>query len=103
MRSVAEIAEALQAQRKKLGLSQKDMLMRIGMSQQQYQKIESGRDMRLSTLLRILEGMEMELAILTREQIRALDVAVDSNDDHRASQPRSVWSSVLEDLKDDQF
>lgn len=101
MRSVAEIAEALQVQRKKLGLSQKDMLMRIGMSQQQYQKIESGSDMRLSTLLRILEGMDMELAILTREQVRAFDDVVASDGGLKNPEPASIWSSELDDLKDE--
>ncbi|PXF30079.1 hypothetical protein WH50_17110 [Pokkaliibacter plantistimulans] len=42
---------------------QKDMLLRIGMSQQQYQRIESGQDVRLSTLLCVLAGMVLELRI----------------------------------------
>ncbi|WP_148861396.1 helix-turn-helix domain-containing protein [Marinobacter fonticola] len=102
MKAVAEISEVLQAQRKKLGLSQKDMLMRIGMSQQQYQKIESGSDMRLSTLLRILEGMNLELAILTREQAQGIDAVTSAHDDYNTPERDSIWSSVLDDLKDDQ-
>ena len=42
MPSLGEVAQVLEARRKALGPTQKDMLMRIGMSQQQYQRIESG-------------------------------------------------------------
>ncbi|WP_259397695.1 helix-turn-helix domain-containing protein [Vibrio sp. SG41-7] len=56
MKSVEEIATLLTEQRRKIGIEQKDMYMRIGMKQQQYQRIEAGSDVKLSTLLRVLEG-----------------------------------------------
>jgi len=40
--------------------------MRIGMKQQQYQRIEAGCDIKLSTLLRVLEGLDLELSITRR-------------------------------------
>ncbi|MDD1784217.1 helix-turn-helix transcriptional regulator [Enterovibrio sp. ZSDZ35] len=63
MKNVDEIAALLIEQRKKLGIEQKDMYMRIGMKQQQYQRIEAGSDVKLSTLLRVLEGLDLELSI----------------------------------------
>ena len=63
MNSIDEISVLLIEQRKKLNLEQKDMYMRIGMKQQQYQRIESGADVRLSTLLRVLEGLGLEMTI----------------------------------------
>ncbi|GEA52314.1 hypothetical protein VIN01S_31180 [Vibrio inusitatus NBRC 102082] len=66
MKTIDDIAELLVAQRKTLGIEQKDMYMRIGMKQQQYQRIESGSDVRLSTLLRVLEGLDLELSIVPR-------------------------------------
>ncbi|WP_404932774.1 transcriptional regulator [Proteus vulgaris] len=36
------------------------------MKQQQYQRIESGSDLKLSTLLRVLEGLDLELSIRTK-------------------------------------
>ena len=63
MKSVEEIATLLTEQRRKLGIEQKDMYMRIGMKQQQYQRIEAGSDVKLSTLLRVLEGLDLELSI----------------------------------------
>ena len=50
-------------------LRQKDMLFRIGMSQQQYQSIESGKDIRLSTLFRILEGLDASMVLVPNEKM----------------------------------
>lgn len=66
MRNIDEIAAQLTKQRKKLGIEQKDMYMRIGMKQQQYQRIEAGSDLKLSTLLRVLEGLDLELSIIPK-------------------------------------
>ena len=63
MKTINEIANLIAEQRKKLGIEQKDMYLRIGMKQQQYQRIESGSDLKLSTLLRVLEGLDLELSI----------------------------------------
>ncbi|WP_100159679.1 helix-turn-helix domain-containing protein [Proteus columbae] len=63
MKTIDEIASLIAEQRKKLGIEQKDMYLRIGMKQQQYQRIESGNDIKLSTLLRVLEGLDLELSI----------------------------------------
>lgn len=54
-------------------LRQKDMLFRIGMSQQQYQSIESGKDMRLSTLFRILEGLDASMVLVPNEKMDEID------------------------------
>ncbi|MCQ1060601.1 helix-turn-helix transcriptional regulator [Photobacterium sp. ZSDE20] len=66
MKSIEEIAVLLTEQRRKLGLEQRDMYMRIGMKQQQYQRIEAGSDVKLSTLLRVLEGLDLELSIMPK-------------------------------------
>lgn len=70
MKTLEQLAAALKQRRQALDLNQKDMLMKIGMSQQQYQRIEAGGDVRLSTLLRVLEGMDLELMLLPREAAR---------------------------------
>ncbi|PSW02568.1 transcriptional regulator [Photobacterium lipolyticum] len=68
MKNIDEIAELLIERRKKLGIEQKDMYMRIGMKQQQYQRIEAGSDVKLSTLLRVLEGLDLELSITPKDR-----------------------------------
>ncbi len=83
MKTIKVLAELLIAERKKRNLSQKDMRMLIGMSQQQYQRIESGQDLKVSTLLRILAGLELELSITDPDQttqnqhIESLSIADD--------------------------
>ncbi len=67
MKTINEIANLIAEQRKKLGIEQKDMYLRIGMKQQQYQRIESGSDLKLSTLLRVLEGLDLELSIKAKK------------------------------------
>lgn len=90
MKNIIEIAQLLTEQRKKLGIEQKDMYMLIGMKQQQYQRIEAGSDVKLSTLLRILDGLDLELSIIPKDRITS---------------PKSVNSHALSDkvgeLKDD--
>lgn len=66
MKNVQDVAALLKQRRKALGLEQKDMYLQIGMKQQQYQRVETGSDMKLSTLLRVLEGLGLELAIAPR-------------------------------------
>jgi len=61
MRTLNEITTRLAEVRKKQGLTQQDMRMLIGMSQQQYQRIETGQDLKVSTLLRILAGLGLTL------------------------------------------
>jgi len=69
MQTLESLADLLIAERKKRNLSQKDMYMLIGMSQQQYQRVESGQDLKVSTLLRILVGLGLELTITDPEQM----------------------------------
>ena len=69
MKTLNEISALLLTTRKALELEQSDMYMRIGMKQQQYQRAETGHDMRLSSLLRILEGLDLELVLQPRNQL----------------------------------
>lgn len=67
MKSLREISKTLFKRRNDLSLDQTDMKSRIGMSQQQYSKLESSGEMRLSTLLRVLEGLELEIKFVPKE------------------------------------
>ncbi len=94
MKTVEALAELLIAARKKRNLSQKDMRMLIGMSQQQYQRIESGQDLKVSTLLRLLAGLGLELSITDPDQItQSQNVESPSIDDN-------FWSSKHKHLED---
>ncbi|PML85192.1 helix-turn-helix domain-containing protein [Vibrio breoganii] len=91
MKRVDELATLLIEQRRVLGIEQKDMYMRIGMKQQQYQRLESGSDVKLSTLLRVLEGLDLELSITPRTE----KIASGSTNTLNDAQEQDV------DLKDD--
>ena len=95
MKTIETLAELLIAERKKRNLSQKDMRMLIGMSQQQYQRIESGQDLKVSTLLRILAGLGLELLITDPDQITQSQ-HVDS-----PSISDDFWSSKHKHLEDE--
>ncbi len=56
--------QQLKQRRKLLGLQQADMLLRIGMNQQQYQRIEAEGNPRLETLGLIAQGLEAELVLV---------------------------------------
>ena len=111
MKTLIELSSGIEKRRRELGLNQSDMLMKIGMSQQQYQRVEAGHDIRVSTLLRILEGMELELLIVPRDQVRRLESLLrpDEHDyDLKPAGPdwqdkftESSWSSMLKDFEDE--
>ncbi|MBY6199357.1 helix-turn-helix domain-containing protein [Vibrio hangzhouensis] len=97
MKSLDEISTLLAEQRRKLGIEQKDMYMRIGMKQQQYQRIESGSDVKLSTLLRVLEGLDLELSI-SPKQSKGHTAPIE---DAFKSQSQEPKSESLHDDEDD--
>lgn len=96
MKSIEDIAVLLIEQRRKLGIEQKDMYMRIGMKQQQYQRIETGSDVKLSTLLRVLEGLDLELSIAPKGR-KELSVSSDSTFQHQP-QKRDDLQDDVDDL-----
>ncbi|MDO6718679.1 helix-turn-helix transcriptional regulator [Psychrosphaera sp. 1_MG-2023] len=94
MKTLNELSDFLIQERKSRQLSQKDMRMLIGMSQQQYQRVESGQDLKVSTLLRILSGLSMELTVV--------DPAANQKDTTTSLPPdtESIWASKHKHLED---
>ena len=112
MKTLQQLANTLCNARADRGFDQKDMKLLIGMTQQQYQRVESGTDHRVSTLLRILEGLDLELLVVPkalashiesllhsasgREALKNLDTA-----GHPADSPSQPWQQLLDELSDD--
>ena len=67
---MSEIHEQLKKRRKALGLKQEDMMLRVGMSRQQYQRLESKGNPRLDTLELVAKGLKMEIMLIPREKLR---------------------------------
>jgi len=112
MKTLTELSDELHKQRKSLSMNQKDMLMKIGMSQQQYQRIEAGGDLRVSTLMRILEGMGLELVLAPSDRDvqmeRVFKVSEQQNDGRIAGEyagrltDQGSWDLVIADLDDEE-
>lgn len=64
------ILEQLKQRRIALGLKQQDMQMLVGVSRQQYQRLESKGNPRLDTLELIALGLNSELMLIPREKLR---------------------------------
>ena len=63
------LLEQLKKRRLALGLKQKDMMLRIGVSRQQYQHLESKGNPRLNTLELIAKGLKSELILIPTEKL----------------------------------
>uniref|UniRef100_UPI0035C66351 helix-turn-helix domain-containing protein n=1 Tax=Serratia quinivorans TaxID=137545 RepID=UPI0035C66351 len=101
MRKSSEVSKVLKEKRAELGWNQKDFLMKIGMTQQQYQRIESGSDMRMSTLLRILMAMDLECVIVPKNKVREVELLLQKETD-RVSEANGLpsFEKKLKDLED---
>lgn len=95
----------IKARRLQLGLQQKDMKLRIGMNQQQYQRIEAGGNARLETLALIAEGLDAELLLIPKDKLRAVKALLsergegatpDESNEEIAESIGDPWSEVLE-------
>ena len=67
---MSKIKEQLKERRKTLGLKQEDMMLRVGMSRQQYQRLESKGNPSLGTLELIAKGLKMEVMLIPQEKLR---------------------------------
>ncbi|CAI0953282.1 helix-turn-helix domain-containing protein [Serratia quinivorans] len=101
MRKSSEVSKVLKEKRAELGWNQKDFLMKIGMTQQQYQRIESGSDMRMSTLLRILMAMDLECVIVPKNKVCEVELLLQKETD-RVSEANGLpsFEKKLKDLED---
>lgn len=109
MKHLSELPSLLKLRRQQLDLNQKDMLMKIGMSQQQYQRIEAGGDPRLSTLLRVLEGMDLELLLVPSNKVSAVEELITPMPNHhrvlmpsdkQAQAQYDEWEDIMRKLED---
>jgi transcriptional regulator with XRE-family HTH domain len=101
---VNSLLEQLKKRRKELGLKQNDMKLRVGMSPQQYQKLESVGNPRLDTLELIAKGLRSELLLIPQEKLTAVKAVLsqkESNpineDTHIPNIAEDPWKGILGD------
>ncbi len=96
-----KLTPQIKARRLQLGLQQKDMKLRIGMNQQQYQRVEAGGNSRLETLELVAEGLEAELMLIPKDKLRAVKAILAEEGAGKSAESKHVetsedpWSDVL--------
>jgi transcriptional regulator with XRE-family HTH domain len=86
--------EQIRARRRALGLTQSDMKTRIGMGQQQYQRIEAGGNANLDTLKLIADGLNADLLLIPRNQVQAVLEMLNGVE----ADAENPWQDLLGDL-----
>lgn len=90
------LLQQIKKRRLGLGLKQNDMMLRVGISRQQYQRLESKGNPRLDTLGLISKGLNSELMLIPKEKLSAVQAVLESES---AEPVLSVSSSLTENEK----
>lgn len=77
----------LKKRRIELRLKQNDMYLRIGISRQQYQRLESKGNPRLNTLELIAKGLNSELMLIPKEKLDLVQAVLSSETDKQTKEP----------------
>ena len=106
------LLQQLKKRRLMLRIKQNDMMMRIGVSRQQYQRLESKGNPRLDTLELIAKGLNSGLMLIPKEKVRDVIAVLESvepnlvsgqktsnqaMDNKRKSLSDDPWQNILED------
>ena len=94
------LLEQIKKRRIALALKQHDMMLRVGMSRQQYQRLESKGNPRLDTLELIVKGLRSELLLIPQEKLNAV-LAVLADDSTESSEPSESAKENKKSLTDD--
>jgi transcriptional regulator with XRE-family HTH domain len=93
---MSPLLRQLKKRRISLGFKQNDMFLRVGISRQQYQRLETKGNPRLDTLELIAKGLNSELMLIPREKISAV-MAVLENEGVQATQIENRPEKSLSD------
>lgn len=74
---MSKILDQIRLRRKELGLTQAEMMLRVGMSRQQYQRLESKGNPRLDNLELLAKGLKMELMLIPQEKLQSVRAALE--------------------------
>lgn len=104
---MSALLKQLKQRRIMLGLKQKDMILRVGMSRQQYNRLETKGNPRLDTLELIAKGLNSELMLIPQEKLNAVRELLENEKDFvveqsSANKERNTfaddpWKGLLED------
>ncbi|CNK52068.1 antitoxin HipB [Yersinia aldovae] len=103
MKSLLDVAEQIKEIRQQKQFTQSDMRLINGMTQQQVSKFEKGGDIHLSTFLRILAGLDLEMLLLTREQEQDIRLTMGAErvvNKENITANDDPWTQKYKDLED---
>ena len=93
---MTNIVKQLKKRRLELGFKQKDMMLRIGLSRQQYQHLESKGNPRLNTLELIAKGLNSELMLIPKEKVTAVNAVLErTKDEQNKNLLEDPWQNLL--------
>ena len=69
---MSSLLQTIKKRRLALSFKQSDMMLRFGMSRQQYQRLESKGNPRLDTLELVAKGLNSELMLIPKEKLGAV-------------------------------
>ena len=93
------LLQQLKKRRIELGFKQNDMMLRIGISRQQYQHLESKGNPRLDTLELIAKGLNSELMLIPKEKLSAVQAVLER--DISQLSPTQPLDKKKKDLSED--
>ena len=95
------LLQQLKKRRLELKLKQNDMMLRIGISRQQYQQLESKGNPRLDTLELVATGLNSELMLIPKEKLSAVQAILEGKislqDEQKKDLSDDPWQDLLED------
>lgn len=94
---MSTLLEQLKKRRIELGLKQNDMMLRVGVSRQQYQRLESKGNPRLDTLELIAKGLKSELVLIPQEKLMAVKSMLDGDELFSSTQTKDKTKQDKED------
>ncbi len=97
---MSSLLEQVKKRRKALALKQHDMMLRVGISRQQYQRLESKGNPRLDTLELVAKGLKSELLLIPQEKLNAV-LAVLADDTSTSTEPGQSEKEKSKSLTDD--
>lgn len=98
---MGNIHDQLKKRRKELGLKQEDMMLRVGMARQQYQRLESKGNPRLDNLELVAKGLKMELMLIPQEKARAVRSILEGKASGNLNDTADIKGTVTKTASDD--
>ena len=97
---MGDLLQQLKHRRLEMGLKQNDMMLRIGVSRQQYQRLESKGNPRLDTLELIAKGLNSEIMLIPNEKLQAVMDVLENSETRNAVKPEPTlsddpWKGIL--------